>query len=83
MQQIKLCTYREPPKSNSYNTRQKMTDQFAFTYPSPLEGYENEPPLPEETSEDGKSLRNPQTGVLSKAYETFVDPLDKGRRGGL
>lgn len=60
-----------------------MTDQFAFTYPSPLEGYENEPPLSEETSEDGKSLKNPQTGVLSKAYDTFVDPLDKGRRGGL
>lgn len=59
-----------------------MTDQFAFTYPSPLAGYENEPPLPQETSEDGKSLKNPQTGVLSKAYETFVDPLEKGRRGG-
>jgi hypothetical protein len=60
-----------------------MTDQFAFKYPSPLAGYEKEPPLPEETSEDGKSLKNPQTGVLSKAYEAFVDPLDKGRRGGL
>ncbi|KAK2597543.1 hypothetical protein N8I77_012322 [Diaporthe amygdali] len=59
-----------------------MTDQFAFTYPSPLEGYENEPPLPTETSEDGKSLKNPQTGVLSNAYETFIDPLSKGRRGG-
>lgn len=60
-----------------------MTDQFAFTYPSPLEGYENKPPLPTETSEDGKSLKNPQTAVLSNAYETFVDPLSKGRRGGL
>ncbi|ROV91255.1 hypothetical protein VPNG_09684 [Cytospora leucostoma] len=59
-----------------------MTDQFAFTHPSPLEGYENEPPLPEELSEDGKSLKNPQTGALSKSYETFVDPLSKGRRGG-
>lgn len=60
-----------------------MTDQFSFTYPSPLAGYENEPPLSEEASEDGKSLKNPQTGVLSKAYENFVDPLEKGRRGGL
>lgn len=60
-----------------------MTDAFAFSYPSPLEGYENKPPLPEEVSEDGKSLKNPQSGVLSKAYEAFVDPLDKGRGGGL
>ncbi|KAL1852085.1 hypothetical protein Daus18300_012297 [Diaporthe australafricana] len=59
-----------------------MTDSFAFTYPSPLEGYENEPPLSDETSEDGKSLKNPQTGVLSKAYESFISPLDNGRRGG-
>ncbi|KAI3401508.1 hypothetical protein diail_10942 [Diaporthe ilicicola] len=59
-----------------------MTDAFAFTYPSPLEGYEGAPPLPLETSEDGKSLKNPQTGVLSKAYETFIHPLDNGRRGG-
>lgn len=54
-----------------------------YTFPSPLAGYENAQPLPEETSEDGKSLKNPQTGVLSKAYEAFTDPLDNGRRGGL
>lgn len=60
-----------------------MTDQFAFSYPSPLEGYENQPPLPEGTTEDGKSLLNTQTGALSKSYETFVDPLSKDRRGGL
>ncbi|ROW08256.1 hypothetical protein VMCG_03283 [Cytospora schulzeri] len=58
-----------------------MSDPSAFSYPSPLEGYENEAPLPEDISEDGKSLKNPQSGVLSKAYETFVDPLDKGSRG--
>lgn len=56
---------------------------IAYTYPSPAEGYENAAPLPEEVSEDGKSLKNPETGVLSKAYETFIDPLEKGRRGGL
>lgn len=54
-----------------------------YTFPSPAEGYENAPPLPAEFSEDGKSLKNPETGVLSKAYETFIDPLEKGRRGGL
>lgn len=60
-----------------------MAEHFVYTFPSPLAGYENATPLPEETSEDGKSLKNPQTGVLSKAYETFADPLEHGRRGGL
>ncbi|KAJ4393588.1 hypothetical protein N0V93_002801 [Gnomoniopsis smithogilvyi] len=55
---------------------------IAYTFPSPAEGYENAAPLPEEVSEDGKSLKNPETGVLSKAYEAFIDPLEKGRRGG-
>ncbi|KAI6351279.1 hypothetical protein MCOR25_010032 [Pyricularia grisea] len=52
------------------------------SYPSPLKGFENLPPLSEEKNEDGKSIKNEQTGVLSKAYEEFVDPLDRGRRGG-
>lgn len=56
---------------------------FVYKFPSPLEGYENAPPLPTEKSEDGKSLKNPETGMLSKAYEAFVDPLEKGRRAGL
>jgi len=33
-------------------------------------------------NEDGKSLRNPQHGVLSKAYLEFPDPLTNGQRGG-
>lgn len=56
---------------------------FNTNYPSPLTGYENAPPLPEERAEDGKSYQNPQTGVLSNAYERFTDPLENGRRGGL
>lgn len=60
-----------------------MADSLEFNYPSPLAGYENAPPLPDERAEDGKSYRNPQTGVRSSAYERFVDPLDNGRRGGL
>lgn len=60
-----------------------MAEHIIYTFPSPLTGYENAAPLPEEVSEDGKSLKNPETGVLSSAYENFVDPLDKGRRGGL
>lgn len=53
------------------------------TYKSPLEGYENAPALPTEKAEDGKSLLNIQTGVLSKAYNEFPEPLDNGRRGAL
>ncbi|KAJ6114865.1 hypothetical protein N7486_000643 [Penicillium sp. IBT 16267x] len=59
-----------------------MTDQFAYSYPSPLEGYGDLEPLTDERNEDGKSLKNPETGVLSKAYEEFPDPVSKSRRGG-
>jgi hypothetical protein len=60
-----------------------MADPSLYTYPSPLKGYENAPPLPDERAEDGKSYKNPQTGVLSKSYERFTEPLDNGIRGGL
>ncbi|KAL2016310.1 hypothetical protein VTK56DRAFT_3881 [Thermocarpiscus australiensis] len=59
-----------------------MADSSGFKYPSPLTGYETAPPLPDERAEDGKSYRNPQTGILSSAYERFIDPLDNSRRGG-
>ncbi|KAK3350084.1 DOPA-like domain-containing protein [Lasiosphaeria hispida] len=58
-----------------------MSDPSAYTYPSPLAGYENAAPLPDERAEDGKSFRNPETGVLSSAYDKFIDPLENGRRG--
>jgi hypothetical protein len=64
-----------------------MPDPWAYTYPSPLAGYENLPPLPEEKvplgEPNAKSYINPQTGVLSKSYEKFVEPLDNGIRGAL
>jgi hypothetical protein len=64
-----------------------MTDPSAYTYPSLLAGYENLPPLPEEKVPLGevnaKSYINPQTGILSKSYEKFVEPLDNGIRGAL
>ncbi|KAI1662330.1 DOPA-like domain-containing protein [Daldinia decipiens] len=53
-----------------------------YTYVSPLEGYENAPPLPDEKNEDGKSYKNPARDTLSKTYLEFPDPLDNGRRGG-
>ena len=87
-----------------------MTDQFAYSFPWPLQGYEGQEPLSEyvrcmetdiptptiqegymqltrlypnrEKNADGKSLRNPQHGIPSRAYEEFPDPLTKGRRGG-
>ncbi|RJE19876.1 Dopa 4,5-dioxygenase family [Aspergillus sclerotialis] len=59
-----------------------MTDQFAYAYPSPLEGYRDLEPLPDERNPDGKSYKNPQHGILSKAYDEFPDPLSKDRRGG-
>jgi hypothetical protein len=62
-----------------------MGDPFACTYPSPLAGYENAPPLPDEIAEDGKSYVNlpRKDGKLSDSYERFAAPLDNGRRGGL
>ncbi|CZS90665.1 uncharacterized protein RCO7_06792 [Rhynchosporium graminicola] len=51
-----------------------MADPALYAYPSPLEGYENAPPLPDEKAEDGKS-------VLSTSYERFTEPLDNGIRG--
>ena len=60
-----------------------MADPSAYTYPSPLAGYEDAVPLPSEIAEDGKSYVNPQTGVLSSSYESFTEPLDNGIRGAL
>jgi len=52
-------------------------------YPSPLAGYETAAAqLPDDRNDDGKSFRNPQTGILSTAYEAFPEPLENGIRGG-
>jgi aromatic ring-cleaving dioxygenase len=52
-----------------------------YKFPSPLTGYENAPPLPEEKNPD-KSYVNPARETRSKSYEEFTDPLDKSPRGG-
>ncbi|TDZ25198.1 putative 21.2 kDa protein [Colletotrichum orbiculare MAFF 240422] len=59
------------------------TNPPRYTWVSPLEGYENASPLPEELNEDGKSFKNPprDTG-LSMAYDAFPAPLENGQRGG-
>jgi DOPA 4,5-dioxygenase len=59
-----------------------MSDPFLYKFPSPLEGYENLAPLPDELDEDGKSFKNPQTGALSPSYEKFTSGVTNGRRGG-
>ena len=33
-------------------------------------------------SDDGKNFVKSKTNILIKAYEEFVDPVDKGTRGG-
>ena len=53
-----------------------------FPYKSPLEGYENLPPLDSEArNPDGKSLVNPPTGKLSHAYEDFPEPIISTNNG--
>ncbi|EAU90452.2 hypothetical protein CC1G_00836 [Coprinopsis cinerea okayama7 len=48
---------------------------------SPLEGYENLPPLPDTINPDGKSLYNPPTDKLSDAYANFQKPIDSSNNG--
>ncbi|KAI5776299.1 DOPA-like domain-containing protein [Geopyxis carbonaria] len=59
-----------------------MSDPALYTYPSPLAGYEDRAPLPDEKNADGKSFCNPETGIKSTAYEQFVGPITNGIRGG-
>ncbi|KAI9741595.1 MAG: hypothetical protein M1818_004402 [Claussenomyces sp. TS43310] len=59
-----------------------MADPSLYTYPSPLEGYEDLQPLPDAKAEDGKSYVNPPAEKLSSSYETFTAPLDTGPKGG-
>ncbi|KAK6080566.1 dopa 4,5-dioxygenase [Seiridium cupressi] len=59
-----------------------MTTEYAtgYKFPSPLAGFEDAPPLPDEKNED-KSYVNPPRESLSKSYEEFVEPLDRSPRG--
>ncbi|UKZ72500.1 hypothetical protein TrVFT333_000130 [Trichoderma virens FT-333] len=59
-----------------------MANPLKYTFPSPLAGFENAPPLSDERNEDGKSYVNPQREGLSEAYTKFTEPLDNGQRGG-
>ncbi|PIA95910.1 hypothetical protein CB0940_10596 [Cercospora beticola] len=60
-----------------------MADPSLYTYPDPLEGYENREPLSDDRNPDGKSLLNPTpTTKRSPAYTTFPPPLSNTTRGG-
>ena len=74
--------FGESPNRKQNRSTQTMSDVFLYTYPSPLEGYEDHKPLPDELNEDGKSYKNEQTGVLSPSYEKFTSGITNGRRGG-
>ncbi|KAJ7577092.1 DOPA-like domain-containing protein [Mycena floridula] len=52
-------------------------------YPSPLQGYENEPPLPTTINSDGKSLTNlpVDESTKSPAYNSFPEPITKDNNG--
>ncbi|OMP85104.1 putative 21.2 kDa protein [Diplodia seriata] len=60
-----------------------MSDPSLYTYPSPLEGWENLPPLPNDLAADGKSFINPPSPTgKSPAYTAFPTPITNGPRGG-
>ncbi|KPI38845.1 putative 21.2 kDa protein [Cyphellophora attinorum] len=60
-----------------------MADPSAYTYPSPLAGFEHAPPLPDGFSDDGKSYKNPPAeNGQSKAYSEFTSGVTNGTRGG-
>jgi hypothetical protein len=49
---------------------------------SALTEYQNAIPLPStKVSSDCKSFVNPESSILSKAYDEFVDPIDKKNNG--
>jgi hypothetical protein len=80
---LRLFSSAENHTSPLGRATSRFTTMPGFTLPSPLAGYENATPLPDEKAADGKSYKNPQTGILSDAYEKFTAPLDNGIRGGL
>ncbi|KAF2203050.1 hypothetical protein GQ43DRAFT_288338 [Delitschia confertaspora ATCC 74209] len=59
-----------------------MADPSLYTYPSPLQGYEDLPPLPQERAADGKSYVNSPAEKKSSAYTSFPSPITNDRRGG-
>ncbi|KAG8426739.1 hypothetical protein J3459_007872 [Metarhizium acridum] len=78
------CSIARAPRrrDDKTYTRLTMPNPWDYKYPSPLAGFEDAPPLPADTNEDGKSLVNPPRDGLSEAYRSFTRPLKTDRRGG-
>jgi hypothetical protein len=79
------CSIARAPerRSDKTDTLPKMPNPWDYKYASPLAGFEDAPPLPTDTNDDGKSLVNPPRDGLSEAYRSFTWPLKTDRRGGL
>jgi len=59
-----------------------MSDSSLYDYPSPLKGYRKLTPLGEDLADDGRSVRNPTTGIQSESYKRFTSGIGNGERGG-
>lgn len=79
------CSIARAPeqRNDKTDTLPKMPNPWDYKYASPLAGFEDAPPLPTDTNDDGKSLVNPPRDGLSEAYRSFAWPLKTDRRGGL
>ncbi|RMZ06896.1 hypothetical protein D0860_05332 [Hortaea werneckii] len=62
-----------------------MSDPSLYTFPSPLEGWQQGEPLPEQQHSEGpnaKSYVNPPPTTPSAAYKEFTNPITNSTRGG-
>jgi hypothetical protein len=78
----RLKKHREPsPKLIAITI--SMSTNSSWKHKSPLEGYEDAPPLPTTLNLDGKSLYNGSLDgqKLSDSYERFPDPIDSSNNG--
>ncbi|RMY67414.1 hypothetical protein D0863_07805 [Hortaea werneckii] len=62
-----------------------MSDPSLYTFPSPLEGWRQGEPLPDQQHSEGpnaKSYVNPPPTTPSAAYKEFTNPITNSTRGG-
>ncbi|KAI7325240.1 hypothetical protein KC315_g8017 [Hortaea werneckii] len=62
-----------------------MSDPSLYTFPSPLEGWRQGEPLPDQQHSEGpnaKSYVNPPPTNPSPAYKEFTNPITNSTRGG-
>ncbi|RMX87174.1 hypothetical protein D0869_02556 [Hortaea werneckii] len=62
-----------------------MSDPSLYAFPSPLEGWRQGEPLPDQQHSEGpnaKSYVNPPPTTPSAAYKEFTNPITNSTRGG-